>query len=172
MTMRRTCLLAALLIGCNGEEECTDWFCEDGNGTASTTDGKGGTTKSGTKTGTKTGTKSSADFTVGLEVSAVDGLGQLWIEGVDGCVSNLGVDSATERTDCAACDLAFDLEIGSGGTDSAPCAIEGDWAGTTLTLGHADPASLYFYKSEWEDGYGFGTSAVAGDVWTVEMPAY
>ena len=166
-------LLTVLLFGCNGEDECTDWFCEDGNGGATTTDGKGGSTKSGTKSGTKTGTKTeTSGFTVSLEVSTIDGLGQLWIDGDDGCVSSLSIDSATARTDCAACDLAFDMHLGLGGTDAVPCAIEDDWAGTNLQLGHADPASLFFYKTEWEDGGGFGTSTVTGQMWTVEMPAF
>ena len=56
--MRILIVMAALsLVACQEEEECTDWFCEEGGGGETTTDGKGGTGKTGDKGGGKDDTK-------------------------------------------------------------------------------------------------------------------
>ncbi len=157
--MRWLPLLSALaLVACNNEEECTDWFCEDGTASTGTATGKG-TGKGTGKTGTKTG-----DYlALSAELSASTGLGTLYATGSD-CESSAEVASAQPDTTCAGCDFAWVLTLGPLNADASPCPDGALYLSDTLQIGHSDPDTLWFGKGSWEAGDGF-VSAVTGDDW-------
>ena len=163
--MRLAPVVFAALVACGPEEEeCSEWYCEDG-ATGAQTDGDA--TGKGTGKGTEKGETGDKDgaITVAWELDIATGMGTLWTRGAD-CETTYALQEPSVREDCSDCAVAYELGGVATGGDAAPC--DGKDTFDAVPVGHVDPGSLYYFKDGWTDITAFGSSQLTAGVWAGE----